>query len=324
MSNHDEVFDMAIAPDPSLRGGEAPPDRLVPDLEIGECPLCHCPESEVFDQRSLHGYFLTNRICQGCGLVYLSPRLSGKNLEDFYKEEYRRLYHGIAEPTPQDLEVQESRANFLGDFLVENGVSRVGRHLDIGCSTGTLLRVFAQKFCSRPTGVELDNHHRAYAQKQGLEVLPAMEALPENGPKYDLVSLIHVLEHLPDPVATLEALRTTRLNPDGWLLLEVPNLYAHDSFEIAHLVSYSRMALIQTVRRAGFTPVRVITHGHPRSRLIRLYITLLARPHPAPPTSPLIRREVLVRFKRKVGMRFRWLMERLFPAWAWLPVGKAE
>ena len=291
-----------------------------PDLEISTCPLCHSSTSAVFDERLLHDYRLTNRRCLACGMVYLSPRLSESQLVAFYARDYRTLYHGSAEPTPQDLAVQEPRARFLASVIRRQGLDPIRRHLDIGCSTGTLLQTFADEFGSSPAGVELDDSHRAYAQRRGLTVVPALDDLPKEGLKYDLVSLIHELEHLPDPVGSLVNIRRNLLNPAGWLLLEVPNLYMHDSFEIAHLVSYSRMSLIQTVQQAGYKPVLVISHGEPRSRLLRLYITLLAQPVGKEPPLPPIRPEKLVKFRRRTGLQFRRLIERFLPALAWRPV----
>lgn len=49
--------------------------------------------------------------------------------------------------------------------------------------------------------------------------------------------MAHVLEHLPDPVEYLVPSLKNLIDPAGWHLIEVPNLYAHDSFRPAHLVA---------------------------------------------------------------------------------------
>jgi hypothetical protein len=81
------------------------------------------------------------------------------------------------------------------------------------------------------------------------------------------------------------------------------------------------------VQQAGFEPVAVQAHGQPRSRLLHLYLTVLARPSsgglPSVPLSSLpIRPETRVAFKRKAGIQIRRLIERLLPAQAWLPVDR--
>jgi hypothetical protein len=130
--------------------------------------------------------------------------------------------------------------------------------------------------------------------------------------------MAHVLEHLPDPVRYLAGLRESLLERDGWLLIEVPNLYAHDSFEIAHLVSFSAHTLRQTLGRAGFEIVALEAHGRPRSRILPLYLTTLARPAQANQAAQ-VQPESRVRLKRWWGMRRRGLLSRVFPRWAWRP-----
>jgi hypothetical protein len=130
---------------------------------------------------------------------------------------------------------------------------------------------------------------------------------------------MHVLEHLPDPVKFLQELRQRYLYPQGGLLLEVPNLYVHESFEVAHLSAFSVHTLAQTVHKAGFRREALWTHGLPRSRIFPLYITLLARPAVGALTDGSPHREPGMRIKRYTGMFFRRSFERLFPGLAWLP-----
>jgi 2-polyprenyl-3-methyl-5-hydroxy-6-metoxy-1,4-benzoquinol methylase len=286
---------------------------------VTACPLCGSANRALFDQRILHGYQLVNRLCQSCGLVYLSPRMSEEQLNLFYAKNYRDLYHQSKEPTQIDLSVQAQRATHLVDLALRQGLSTVKAHLDIGCSTGTLLNTFKTHYNNRTVGVELDEVHRAYAQSHGINAYPSLVDLPGELEKaFDLVSLIHVLEHLPDPVGTLVELRTRWMSPEGWLVLEVPNLYCHDSFEVAHLTSFSPATLTQAVRRAGFQIVHLFKHGQPRSIVLPLYLTLLARPMANPANSPYTTEpEMGVHLKRQVGLAYRKLLTRLIPGQAW-------
>jgi SAM-dependent methyltransferase len=184
---------------------------------------------------------------------------------------------GTAGPTPKDLAVQAGRAEVLLGFARAR-TEKISRHLDIGCSAGMLLQYFQGTYHCQPVGVEPGRAYRDYAQRQGLRVYPSLEELRASGEgPFDLVSLAHVLEHIPEPVTYLDSLRKTLLAPDGRLLVEVPNLYAHDSFEVAHLVAYSPTP--QPGSAEG--RFRVLTGSSTGSRftLIPLYITAwLARP----------------------------------------------
>ncbi len=286
---------------------------------VEKCPLCGSPRSSAFDRRSFRDREVTNVLCQDCGLVFQSPRMSAAGLEAFYEEEYRQLYQGEAGPSAKDLAVQRGRAESLLAFARE-GVSAVSRHLDIGCSAGLLLGAFQKAYGCLALGIEPGRAYRRYARERGFAVYPSLEALQaEVRERFELVSLAHVLEHLPDPVGYLSRLRGELLSPNGRLLVEVPHLYAHDSFEIAHLVSYSPHTLCQTLQKAGFEVLYFQEHGRPRSELLPLYISVLARPagNGAPPFQLVPERRV--KFRRQAGMARRALLTRLYPKKAWIP-----
>jgi SAM-dependent methyltransferase len=237
----------------------------------------------------------------------------------FYEAEYRLLYQGQEGPNPKDLVVQTARAQVALDFIRQQ-VKLSTRILDIGCSTGILLQHFQAYYQCRASGVEPGNLYRRYAQSLGLEVVSSLEELHRLGlSHFSLVSMMHVLEHLPDPVDYLQNLRGKFLEPDGWLLLEVPNLYAHDCFEVAHLVSFSAHTLTQVIHKAGYRVIQLRALGLPRSKLIPLYLTLLAQPDDNAPYS--FKPDHLVHLQRQVGFFHRRIAERFFPERAWIPLG---
>ena len=292
-------------------------------IAIDHCPLCGSSQSSLFDvsdkivHRS-HKMPVSNRLCTRCGLVYQSPRMSDAELDTFYEHEYRQLYQGSEGPSTKDLAVQRLRAAALVDFT-QPFLPGLSRHLDIGCSAGLLVQGFQSLYQSQPVGIEPGEAYRQYARQQGLKVYATLDELHAAGEAhFDLVSLAHVLEHLPEPVEYLSALRAGLLEPAGHLLVEVPNLYAHDSFEIAHLVSYSAHTLQQTLQQAGYQVITLQAHGRPRSELLPLYLTALARPTTAALAS-LIPEQGVPR-KRRWGMMRRSLLERIFPRKAWLPL----
>jgi 2-polyprenyl-3-methyl-5-hydroxy-6-metoxy-1,4-benzoquinol methylase len=290
---------------------------------VHNCPLCHHESNRPFDTRQFRGYTVSNRICVHCGLVYQSPRMTAAELDEFYAAEYRQVYQGNEGPSEKDLLTQQGRATSLLE-IVRAAIPVVDRHLDIGCSAGILLTTFRDHYGCQTVGVEPGEAYRMYAQKQGLTVYPDITNLQAAGEaKFNLISLAHVLEHLPDPVGYIADLREKHLTPQGWLLIEVPNLYCHDSFEIAHLTSFSAHTLRQTVQQAGFEIVMLKKHGQPRSDLLPLYLTLLARPHlhilSREERGALIRGEGNVALKRHLGMLRRRTVQKLFPKKAWLP-----
>jgi 2-polyprenyl-3-methyl-5-hydroxy-6-metoxy-1,4-benzoquinol methylase len=287
------------------------------------CPLCGSDRSQLFDKRDFRGRLVENRLCLNCGLVYQSPRMTEAESAEYYRAEYRRTYQGEEGPVKRDLAVQTARARSLIDF-VKPRVASVSRCLDIGSSTGLILEAFRDSLGCEIVGVEPGDAYRDLAIKKGLKVYPTLDKLEQAGEKrFDMVIMSHVLEHLPAPVSYLAHLRENLLDREGWLLIEVPNLYAHESFEPAHLLAFSSHILRETLRQGGFEIVKYKKHGKPNSAILPLYLTVLCRPAAEFQPTP-IKPERGVAFKRWQGMGFRHVAERLLPGLAWLTNGKEK
>ena len=287
---------------------------------VTNCPLCEQESSTIFDQRDFRGFKVVNVLCSNCGLIYQTPRMTGPELEDFYQAEYREIYQGSQGPCERDLIVQKARADRLVNFLKQIGIDKVNRFADIGSSSGLLMEKVQKAYNCQVVGFEPGAAYREFAQSKGFTVYDSLvQGKEAEEQRFDLVSMIHVLEHIPDPVDYLKGLRENHLTHDAILLIEVPNLYAHDCFEVAHLTSFSRQTLIQVMNKAGFRTRIIETHGHPRSKLIPLYITLLAEPCEADLYQDNIGGERLVRLKRRAGFFHRRVIERFLPNQGWIP-----
>jgi SAM-dependent methyltransferase len=96
------------------------------------------------------------------------------------------------------------------------------RILDAGCGSGGNLALLAQ--FGTVYGFEYDPEARAVATSLGIGSVAA-GALPDEIPfgdtTFDAIGLFDVLEHLPQPVESLQAL-AARLAPGGSLVLTVP------------------------------------------------------------------------------------------------------
>jgi SAM-dependent methyltransferase len=123
------------------------------------------------------------------------------------------------------------KKRLLHHYLQKSGYSE-GKHrlLDFGCGTGQ----FAQS-CARDgwdtSGVETDTDASMRAKEPGgLKIYPDFESIPagEAETGFDAITAWHVLEHVPQPEATLKAFHA-HLKPGGIAVIAVPNFHSFDA-----------------------------------------------------------------------------------------------
>lgn len=282
------------------------------------CLLCGSVRAKKYQTIESFGHPVVYYLCQNCGFVFQNQAETIASDETFYEEQYRKLYQTSEEPTPKDLRQQTLRALDQSRFLRSAHFSP-RNVLDIGASSGLLLDTLRHEFGAEVTGVEPGNAYRALAESRDIPMFNALEALKATNHKpFDLVTMMHVLEHLPDPLETLRDIRKNLLASDGALLVEVPHFYAHDSFELAHLSCFTPHSLQEMLRLAGFVIQTFRKHGAPRSKTLHLYIGALARPIVGDVDDLKVRAEHGVAFKRELAMAWRKLITRLKPKETWL------
>jgi len=107
-----------------------------------------------------------------------------------------------------------------------SGCPRSGTVLDVGCGSGVMLRALSQRGGWRLHGLDLNTRFLATLQS-----IPGFEALhtctPADLPaRFDLVTMVHSLEHFPAPLPALRDLRS-KVAAGGRLFVEVPNAEAN-------------------------------------------------------------------------------------------------
>jgi 2-polyprenyl-3-methyl-5-hydroxy-6-metoxy-1,4-benzoquinol methylase len=187
------------------------------------------------------------------------------------------MHQGAETVNEEELRIQTARAENLVQLLRVDGFSP-DDHLDLGCSTGRLMQAVTSAFGSEAWGVEPSELYRDFCIREGLNVEPTLEILSQKRQEpFALITMSHLLEHLPEPITFLRDLRNKWLDKDGVLLVEVPNLFFHRSFELPHLTSFHQSTLSDILRQAGYQVEWIRKHGRPRHRRIPLYLTALAR-----------------------------------------------
>jgi len=200
--------------------------------------------------------------CVSCGLVFLS---SFDHIgPDFYKNSQMPKipdFHTWLKDTTDD----ERRFQYLKQVLINR------RLLDFGCGTGGFL-LKARELVATAHGIEqeicLRNHH----QRNGLTVFQNLSDIPGNVlcGGYDIITMFHVLEHIPDPKVILGEL-SKMLADDGQIIVEVPNadnalltLYNNEPFsnftyQSCHLYLFNAYNLTILAKNAGLK-INYINH----------------------------------------------------------------
>lgn len=298
-----------------------PGRRMRSPVPERHCPLCGHTQAEVFARERSFEVPLVYFCCGNCSFIFQDPTESQAANPEFYRETYRRIYQASTEPTAKDLYQQRARAGEQIAWLQSLGVRQVASALDIGASSGLLLQALQSAYGARVVGVEPGDAYRRLAQDSGLEMYASLEDLLAAKPqRFQLVTLMHVLEHLPDPVAALSQIRTELLDGQGWLLVEVPNFYAHDSYELAHLAVYTAHSLREMLKASGYEVIASREHGMPRSETLPLYLGALARPVKDFRKDYVVVKDSGMQRKRRLGMLRRKLVSRLMPKRSWLPL----
>ena len=100
-----------------------------------------------------------------------------------------------------------------------------GTVLEIGCGSGERLQLL-QSLGWRAAGVEPDGKAAKIAGARGILIESSLEAYDPTLAQFDAILMCHVIEHLPDPAATLSQCFSL-LRPGGKLVVLTPNT---DSF----------------------------------------------------------------------------------------------
>lgn len=147
-----------------------------------------------------------------------------------------------------------ARRRILAALLGRLGLPRDAELLEVGCGPGGNMRMLSR--FGRLTCVESEPFARQLAGERGLaEVLPGElpDGLPAFSRRFDLVTVMDVLEHISDDRGSLRALAAV-LNPGGRVLITVPAfmfLWSRHDEENHHQRRYNRKQLEGLVRQAG-------------------------------------------------------------------------
>lgn len=199
--------------------------------KITQCPVCS--SNKIIRTISTQDYFLTNETfdiltCSECSFAMTYPIPEPSDLPKYYQSE-NYLSHTAAKKGAINSLYQILRnINLKRKYKLVSKYKSNGQILDIGCGTGELLNYFSNKNW-QVQGIEPNLEARNFAIKQyKLEIFPE-EKLPNlTAKKFDIITMWHVLEHVPDFNLRLSQIKKL-LKPNGTIFIAVPNINSPDA-----------------------------------------------------------------------------------------------
>lgn len=249
-------------------------------------PSCShaCQICEARDLREVKNFSLLPRITSDChsfgagGRLFVCQTCEGiqkipnahwlKEIEDIYSNYETYYQSGGDEQIVFDHATGKPRRRsdvILERLVADKRLGERGRAIDVGCGNGATLSAMSRVL----TGWSFSGYELGGRSLPRLLRIPRFEKLYTGtlgavDGRFDLVTMIHSLEHFPSPRKSLENLLPIVGN--GEIFIEAPNI-EENPFDILiadHLMHFSPETLSNLLRRAGFMPTVVATDWIPK------------------------------------------------------------
>lgn len=206
------------------------------------------------------------RCCSHCGHMTISPMPTTEEISSFYDQ----AYYGSG--SRKFLFAIDVCRGLLLDRRAAMAAAQLGAPsdvLDVGCGDGRFLKAMRERG-HRIAGTEMPGpaYERAAKVREIELQLPPLSENSFPNRTFALVTVWHVLEHVPDPENLIHTVRHL-LRGGGTLIVEVPNAASWHSratgsrsFSLdppRHLHQFTRRSLTNMLERQGFVVKRVET-----------------------------------------------------------------
>jgi SAM-dependent methyltransferase len=214
--------------------------------------------------------------CERCGSFTQTPMPSGAQLSSFYPATYHSFLPASAiSRYRQKMRVAQLQKSFGGGPFDKTV-------LDFGCGQGMFLNALAEAFPDgRFLGYEIGAENCKESRYNGRVTIFRGDTnfFWAEVPEVDIVTMNHVIEHLPNPLETMGQIFSI-LVPGGRLEGQTPNAdcYERDLFGTRwsgfhsprHTVVFSKQGLYKLLQDAGFVDAEVSSGFNPAGWAVSL------------------------------------------------------
>jgi 2-polyprenyl-3-methyl-5-hydroxy-6-metoxy-1,4-benzoquinol methylase len=230
--------------------------------KINACPICkgtsfshfltckdHTVSKEDFDIVK----------CDACGFLFTNPIPDLNRLGEYYKAEAYVSHTSSSKGLINFLYQKVRKRTLKQKVALVKSWSKGNRLLDFGCGTGHFLGQ-ARAAGFEVTGIEPDADARKLALELNQVIAKTREEMSTISDRFDMITLWHVLEHLPELNEDIDRILSL-LKVDGTLLIAVPNPSSGDALRYGanwagydvprHLYHFSPEAIRDLMARHG-------------------------------------------------------------------------
>ena len=200
--------------------------------KIEECPVCN--NDKIINHIICKDHMLTGESfsitqCSNCSFLFTNPRPIAENIGKYYQSE-KYISHTNKANNLINLVYKFVRKFTLSQKVkLINTISSEKSILDFGCGTGEFL-LSCKKDKWKINGFEPDNNAREKANDiTKINITSNFQELKQIE-NVSLITLWHVLEHIPELNKTFKILKS-KLSNTGKFLIAVPN---YQSFDAMH------------------------------------------------------------------------------------------
>ena len=231
------------------------------------CPLCCGRDTLLIASRDRNFIGISTVQCMTCGFIFTNPYFTSEGLNDFYSLDYRRLTKGRSDPRKflEKRPWMQTRASYFESKL---NLNKSSIHLDYGRGEGALSASIYR--AEKNIRLHLFDPNLLYARHaaescEGTVWESDSQLAKHCQKKFDSISLVHVLEHVIDPIFTLTQLGRL-LKPNGSLYLDVPDATKYSGLSdlhISHCSHFSPATLGYACEVAGLEVLELSRHSPP-------------------------------------------------------------
>lgn len=199
-----------------------------------KCLACRNTDFVKGTEKTVFNRNMTIYRCNFCGLIFTHPLPTKSELQEYYSSGEAQSHSGfdlnyLIEKHEEFLKKPPSSYLFLKRFFLNltNHLPQGKSCLEIGCNLGVFIELVQPVSHLNFYAIEFNSQAVDFVRGRGKFLIDnqSIENEPFPGVNFDCVIMFDVLEHVPEPIQFIEAIKK-RLNLQGLILVAVPNASA--------------------------------------------------------------------------------------------------